>query len=452
MVFLKSFSAHLSYFAKKGITLFLENHSVNKPLPSFTLSGLKFRSKYFASLSYTSSGNNHHLSNSGAIMDNSPIKEGQSVNFDDSTDFLTFPSTINPFNIWSGNGISFSVWVNYTNVSLASNSIFDFNATGQSALDSVSIRRPPFVTGLRITVGGLQEDYSISNLGFNGLTGGNWIHIVFCIEINGDWRFYVNGVNQNIISNSSILNHAYDVRYINKVESTTGNFTGNIDLFKIYSKVLTQAEVSNLYNNPTATGQQQDIYNITFPEQTEVQVLLLDNSRYLETSPFLFSGIANIEVGGTPSKFETTTTTTNSTAYDSGIVSAITGANITYNAPVVIVRYIYATPIITTNTNVPFVGYLNYKLTGWEVNDIVGDTNNLIQDTNNLIQDTNNLIQDTSNFIIDTSNIITTRIDNINSATIANVFPLFYDNHFNYMDGNDVITLKNFNLCLIMNI
>jgi len=52
--FSKPFSAHLSYFAEKGTQLFLGNHSVNTPLPFFILSGLKSRSKYLASHSYTS--------------------------------------------------------------------------------------------------------------------------------------------------------------------------------------------------------------------------------------------------------------------------------------------------------------------------------------------------------------------------------------------------------------
>jgi hypothetical protein len=138
-----------------------------------------------------------------------------------------------------------------------------------------------------------------------------------------------------------------------------------------------------------------ETYTIDFTEETEISVLLLDDTKYVETDPFLFSGIGNITVG-TSSTFNAITTTTNSTPYNSGFLSGITGQGITYNTAQVIIKYKYTKPIII---QVPNEGYLNYKLTGWEVSDIVGDTNNLIQNT--------------SNYILDTSNIITTRIDNL---------------------------------------
>jgi len=54
-------------------------------------------------------------------------------------------------------------------------------------------------------------------------------------------------------------------------------------------------------------------------------------------------------------------------------------------------------------------GYLNYKTTGWEVSDSIGDTNILIQETSNLIPGyTNEEILNTSNYVIDTSNIFLT--------------------------------------------
>jgi len=115
---------------------------------------------------------------------------------------------------------------------------------------------------------------------------------------------------------------------------------------------LKQQEVYELYNNPTTTEQTQ--YSINFPEETEVQLLLFDDLKYIETTPFIFSGIANIHVG-VPSVFDTTTQTTNSTAYNSGIISTITGASITYNNPIVILKYRYFTPIIKTSTNIIFL-------------------------------------------------------------------------------------------------
>jgi|GEM_PF-5778007 len=55
-----------------------------------------------------------------------------------------------------------------------------------------------------------------------------------------------------------------------------------MDIFNIYNKVLTQNEVSFLYNNATT---EQKPYCMTFPEEPQVQVLLLDQNNYVETQP-----------------------------------------------------------------------------------------------------------------------------------------------------------------------
>ena len=78
----------------------------------------------------------------------------------------------------------------------------------------------------------------------------------------------------------------------------------------------------------------------------------------------------------------------------SSVSAAVSGGN--GGSGIVIIRYKYTKPIII---QVPNEGYLNYKTTGWEISNIVGDTNLLIHDT--------------SNYIKDTSNVISTRITNL---------------------------------------
>jgi len=65
---------------------------------------------------------------------------------------------------------------------------------------------------------------------------------------------------------------------------------------------------------------------------------------------------------GYPSTFDTLTTNTNATAFNSGYASTITGSSITYNAPVVIVRYKYTRPQIqaqTIDSNYKYVSFPN---------------------------------------------------------------------------------------------
>ena len=97
---------------------------------------------------------------------------------------------------------------------------------------------------------------------------------------------------------------------------------------------------------------------------TEVQILLIDDLKYLETSPFTINGQTTINVG-VPSTFNDLTTNTNATAFNSGYVSTITGSSITYNEPVVIVRYKTTKTVIEHVTAYGFLKYNDDNV--WEV-------------------------------------------------------------------------------------
>jgi len=93
------------------------------------------------------------------------------------------------------------------------------------------------------------------------------------------------------------------------------------------------------------TGLSQIEYTINLQEPTEIQLLLLDDLKYIEEAPYTTVGQTTINVGN-PSTFNTITTNTNSTFYDftQSHFSTITGSNTGYNAPIVIVRYKYTRP------------------------------------------------------------------------------------------------------------
>jgi len=278
-----------------------------------------------------SSGNNHHLTNNGASLQSTHVISGQAVDFD-NTDFLTFPSSINPFTIWNGNGITFAFWTKISSSSGIWSRLIDFQPNTFSTAGFLIAQQS---TGNPIEIwmnGSMGAVINLTNFANN-----EWRHISFSVSTTGVWTVYVNGVNQNVSATRNIPNLTYNLQYINKsVFSGDGNWDGQIDNFRIYNRVLSQADVSSLYNTKNTLPPK--TYTINFAEQTEVQVLLLDNLKYIETVPFLTTGSYNVVVG-VPSTFNTITTTTNSTLYNSGYVSNITGSNITYNNPIVIIRY-----------------------------------------------------------------------------------------------------------------
>jgi len=77
---------------------------------------------------------------------------------------------------------------------------------------------------------------------------------------------------------------------------------------------------------------------------------------------------------------------------------------------------------------------------------------NLANDkVDNLITTTTQDKANTSNYILNTSNVIMERIDNLNSSlspTVANIFPLLYNNHFEQISDGlnpNQISVKNIN-------
>jgi len=105
---------------------------------------------------------------------------------------------------------------------------------------------------------------------------------------------------------------------------------------------------------------------INFTQSTECELLLLDGTKYKIVTDF-FNGFINVSVGSSSSSSFGSITSTGGTAYNSGIASIITGSTVTYNAPIVIIRYL-ATQ--TTTTSIPSTGFLKYDGTDWKVEDL----------------------------------------------------------------------------------
>jgi len=335
-----------------------------------------------------SSGNNHHLTNNGSILRSIHAINGQLVEFD-NTDYLEFPSTINPYTIWNGGtGITFAFWVKISSSSGNGSRLIDFQTSINNTGGILIAENGATNTGITIWVNGSQG--ALINLHF---TNNEWRHISFSVSTTGVWSVYINGFNQNVSMTRNIPNITYNFRYINKsVYAADGTWDGQMDDFRIYNKVLTQNEIRSLYfskNTLVPITINADYkymsfvntepslivlpppqtYTINFPEQTEVQLLLLDNLKYIETTPFLTSGSNNIVVG-VPSTFSTITTTTNSTAYNSGYVSTITGTSVAYNNPIVIIRYKTTKVIVPININ---DDYNYFSLTYTDIPEVVYD-------------------------------------------------------------------------------
>jgi len=104
-------------------------------------------------------------------------------------------------------------------------------------------------------------------------------------------------------------------------------------------------------------------YSVVLPEGIQLQLLLLDSTKYREISQFTTTNSTfELIVGGNGviTSFDGADTGVNGTPYGAGFVSNITGANITYNSSIAIVRYKYTKAIQWTysssNPNVYLLG------------------------------------------------------------------------------------------------
>jgi hypothetical protein len=217
-----------------------------------------------------SSGNGHNLTNVGSVIQSTHIIEGQAVEFD-STDYLEFPATINPYTIWNGKGISFSCWVRITAHETWAR-LFEFQtavSTNTGIIVSVKANPNAINTAIYVAIG--STTFSYSNWNNPLITNLNvWRHFVFCVDVAGKWDVYLDNVRINNNEVQGIPNITYNLRYINKsVYAVDGTWDGQMDDFRIYDRSLSSTDVSLLYNK---TYPIPNLYTLNFPVPTVADI------------------------------------------------------------------------------------------------------------------------------------------------------------------------------------
>ena len=214
-----------------------------------------------------SSGNGHNLTNVGTVIQSTHIIEGQAVEFD-STDYLEFPATINPYTIWNGKGITFSFWVRFTAHGLWAR-LIDFQTaanTGNGLFFSVKSAPATGASALYADIGNGTTKFTYSNWSNSIITTlGVWHHFVWSIDVAGKWDIYLNNVRINGTETANIPNISYNLRYINKSAHPDSTWGGQMDDFRIYNRALSVADVAMLYNK---TYPAPNLYTLNFPVPT----------------------------------------------------------------------------------------------------------------------------------------------------------------------------------------
>jgi len=203
-----------------------------------------------------SSGNNNTLINNGAIFESQIfIKGNGSISFDGSySKFIKMPYV--PFHtIIDNQGITFSLWILLRNIDNTSyRRVFSFFSNGANNNNNY-ISLINFIN--------TNEYYFELNNGITSTNTGRIItvnlnvfyHIIWSISNTGVWTIYLNGnliysqlkIKSSVYSSSSVTN-----LFARGCDLDLTNFNGLIDDFRIYEKVLSQAEISELYSRNTS--------------------------------------------------------------------------------------------------------------------------------------------------------------------------------------------------------
>jgi hypothetical protein len=210
-----------------------------------------------------SSGNGHNLTNVGTVIQSTHIIEGQAVEFD-STDYLEFPATINPYTIWNGKGITFSFWIRITSITGTYSRFIDFQSAASSSSGIFFAFNGAGTQTFYLDCNGTTLEYNNNSITTNL---GVWHHILWCIDKTGKWDVYLNNLRINNTQTSTVSNITYNLRYINK-STYTGNgvWGGQMDDFRIYDRALSAADVSLLYNKTYLVPP--NTYTLNFPVPT----------------------------------------------------------------------------------------------------------------------------------------------------------------------------------------
>ena len=206
---------------------------------------------YLANWAFGSPVYDASMVNGPSLVENSRIVGGSAMSFSAaSSQYLKLPD-FTP----TTNGLSFSVWYNSTNTG-SWGRIFDFG--NGSGFYNIFISPTNYITNkLNLTLygngGSALTSITLDDPSYNDST---WRHVVWTLTYDvsynpgSTWKVYING-QLNKYSTTSYYPDTTVIRRMNYIGksnwSADASYNGYIDDFRVYNRVLSAAEVSQLY-------------------------------------------------------------------------------------------------------------------------------------------------------------------------------------------------------------
>ena len=188
---------------------------------------------------------------------------------------LQFPTSLTNqlYTINDTNGITFSLWYNYSNNTPDWGSFFEFsqNSTDSSTNNRFGLTKYGLENKVELFMKSPTNAFNNFDFGNNTLDN-NWHHLSWSISSSGQWTVYLDGVNQNTTQNKKIANNTYNTSHIfwHVYNGNTAQVFGYIEDFRIYNYVLSAAEIATLYNINSVP--KTDTYSLNFPVSTVADI------------------------------------------------------------------------------------------------------------------------------------------------------------------------------------
>ena len=227
--------------------------------------------------------NRDNLINNGAIFENGNARfNGNS--------FMTIPSSINIYNIFNNNGITFSVWFKGSRRANNWCRIMDFGDGIETASpsNSVLIAKHGHLNKVVFVIQNSGDDLRYESK--NELFDDAWHHLVWSISKDNEWKIYIDGVleyfDDKVRRAKNIPNINFTKQFLGKSSyPQDGLFNGNIDDFRIYTRVLSDNEAVLMYINEDNYRAPTNIY--TLQDKTpEYNITTTYNAIQLEANKF----------------------------------------------------------------------------------------------------------------------------------------------------------------------
>ena len=159
-------------------------------------------------------------------------------------DYFETPSSLHPYNIWNGNGITVSGWFKLLSSSNDWACLFEFN---NDANNRISVKKYGSSNNLwygKGTGGVFSNAFTTTTTIFNDI----WHHIVLSIDTSGNAIIYINNIAETSRSNFTLDSTYTDLIISNSDDGASARkLKGNLDDFRIYNRALSAMEVEKLY-------------------------------------------------------------------------------------------------------------------------------------------------------------------------------------------------------------